>query len=164
MILRKAEDKDLARVVEIYNSSIAWRQSTADTSPVTVESKKDWFHSRPATRPLLVHEQEGLIYGWASIEDFSDRPAYKYTVELSVYIDHDHLGTGIGTVILSEVVALLPALGVRNAIAKIFSHNDASLKLFANFGFKLWGELPEVCVMDGQASSVSILGLKVDLD
>ena len=51
-----------------------------------------------------------------------------------------------------------------SSIARIFSHNEASLKLFANFGFKQWGELPEVCVMDGQACNVSILGLKVDLD
>jgi phosphinothricin acetyltransferase len=159
--LRKAEDKDLARVVEIYNSSIESRLSTADTSPVTVESKQDWFTLRPDTRPLLVYEKLEKIVGWASIEKFNDRPAYRNTAELSVYIDQFHLGAGIGTVILSEVVALLPTLGIKNAIAKIYSHNAASLNLFGKFDFKLWGELPEVCEMDGQAYSVSILGLKV---
>ena len=131
MTLRKAEDKDLARVVEIYNSSIESRLSTADTSPVTVESKQDWFTLRPDTRPLLVYEKLEKIVGWASIEKFNDRPAYRNTAELSVYIDQFHLGAGIGTVILSEVVALLPTLGIKNAIAKI----DATMALYPKIGF-----------------------------
>jgi len=161
MILRRARNADLERVVEIYNSSIEWRLSTADTLPVSVESKKEWFDSHSDRRPLLIYERSDKIYGWASVESYHERPAYKNTVGLSVYVDHIYLGKGIGTTILSEVVKLLPSLGVRKAIASIYSHNEASIKLFKSFGFKSWGELPEVCEMDGQTYSVSILGLDV---
>lgn len=164
MTLRRAEYKDLTRVLEIYNSSIESRMSTADTSPVTIKSRQDWFALRSKNRPLLIYEELGKILGWASIESFNDRPAYKNTAELSVYIDQLHLGAGLGTKILAEVVALLPDLGVNNAIAKIYSHNAASLKLFSKFGFKRWGELPDVCEVDGQSYSVSILGLRVCRD
>ncbi len=161
MILRKAKEIDLKRVVEIYNSSIEWRLSTADILPASVQSKREWFNSHTQKRPLLVCEKDGNIKGWVSIEPFHDRPAYANTVEIGIYVDHDNLGKGIGTKILGQVIELLPSLYVKVAIANIFSHNVASLKLFGKYGFKLWGELPEVCEMDGQVYSVSILGLKV---
>tara|TARA_B100000315_G_scaffold259824_1_gene317503 strand:- start:9400 stop:9585 length:186 start_codon:yes stop_codon:yes gene_type:complete len=52
-------------------------------------------------------------------------------------------------------------LGIRIVIARIYSHNVASLKLFRNHGFELWGELPDVCEMDDRLYSVSIFGLKI---
>ena len=162
MSLRRAMDKDLARVVEIYNSSVEWRLSTADTSIVSVDSKRNWFASRSKDRPLLVYERSGQIHGWASIDKYHERPAYKNTVSISIYIDHAHIGKRTGTTMLSEVVKLLPSLGVKTAIANIYSHNEASIKLFTNFGFELWGELPDVCEMDGKSYSVCMLGLKID--
>ena len=161
MNIRQAGIEDLERVVEIYNSSIEWRLSTADTSPVSVESRKDWLLSHTESRPLLLCVNSEHIYGWISIEGYKDRPAYKNTVELTIYVDHIHLGKGIGTQMLSNAVTLLPSLGVKSAIANIYSHNEASIRLFRNFGFKQWGELPEVCEMDGRNYSVSIFGLKI---
>ena len=129
---------------------------------MSVESKKNWFQTHSENRPLLVYENSGHICGWASIENFHERPAYKNSVEISIYIDHVSIDKGIGTKILSEVVELLPYLGIQNAIANIYSHNEASIKLFTKFGFELWGELPDVCEMDGKTYNVSIMGLKIE--
>ena len=161
MILRKANTDDLERIVEIYNTSIEWRLSTADLSSVSLESKRDWFNAHSTNRPLLVYGDADHICGWASIQSFHERAAYINTVEISIYIDHDFIGKGLGTKILSKVITRLPSLNISNAIANIYTHNEASIKLFTNHGFKLWGNLPEVCEMDGNKFSVSILGLKV---
>jgi phosphinothricin acetyltransferase len=62
--MRKANENDLERIVAIYNSTIASRRSTADTVPVTVESRREWFLEHDEKRPLLVSTfavvQEGV--------------------------------------------------------------------------------------------------------
>jgi phosphinothricin acetyltransferase len=160
MSLRKTSSQDLERVVEIYNSSIEWRLSTADTSHVSVASKRNWFYGRADNRPVFVYEEFGHIYGWVSVDQYKDRPAYDKAAEVSIYIDHIYTGKGIGTRILTALMPMLPSLGVQTAIAIIFSHNERSLSLFGNFGFKQWGELPDVCEMDGENYSVAIMGCK----
>ncbi len=161
MSLRIAKEGDIERVVEIYNSAIPWRLSTADTLAVTIESKRGWFDSHSECRPLYVYESEGNVIAWASIRDYHERPAYHATVELSIYIDHSETGKGLGSEILPECIRRCRGFGVKNIVASIYTHNEASIKLFKKFGFEQWGELPEVCEMDGKLYSVSFLGLKL---
>jgi L-amino acid N-acyltransferase YncA len=70
--IRDATIDDLPLIVEIYNSTIASRLSTADTEPVTVESRHEWFYSHlnGRNRPLWVAELEGTIAGWLSFNSF----------------------------------------------------------------------------------------------
>jgi phosphinothricin acetyltransferase len=159
---RSAIKQDIDRVIQIYNSSIEWRLSTADTSAVSVESKADWFNSHTKDRPLFVYESDDkIVLGWASIRNFNDRPAYINTVEISIYIDHAYIGQGIGSKILADSIEFLKEIQIKTVIANVYSHNSASIKLFKNFGFIQWGELPDVCEMDGKFYSVSVLGLKI---
>ncbi|WP_339382997.1 GNAT family N-acetyltransferase, partial [Klebsiella aerogenes] len=60
---------------------------TADTMPVTVESREEWFNEHnPGKRPLWVIENpSGEIIGWVSFQSFYGRPAYDATVEISIY-------------------------------------------------------------------------------
>ena len=82
-------------------------------------------------------------------------------MELSIYIDHSEIGKGLGSKILPECISRCRGFGVKNFVANVYTHNEASMKLFKKFGFEQWGELPEVCEMDGKMYSVSILGLKL---
>ena len=60
---------DLPRIVEIYNSTIPGRMVTADTAPVTVQSKEKWFHEHSQDfRPLWVVKYKGEICGWLSFQ------------------------------------------------------------------------------------------------
>ena len=84
--MRKAEPNDLKRIVEIYNSSISSRMSTADIVPITIENKKNWFDSHNETRPIFVHEVNGYITAWVSFQNFYGRSAYHITAEISIYV------------------------------------------------------------------------------
>lgn len=159
--MRKAVEQDLERIVEIYNSTVASRTSTADTTPVAVESKRAWLLEHTDKRPLLVYEMDQQIIGWASFQDFYGRPAYHRTAELSIYLDAAYRGKGLGETILRECIAMCPQLGIANLVGFVFSHNQASLRLLEKFGFAKWGELIEVAEMDGKLYSLSILGLKL---
>src|SRR6267143_5251942 len=86
-IHRAATRSDLPQIVAIYNSTIPSRIVTADTEPVSVESRVSWFEEHtPNRRPLWVVEDAGRVVAWLSFSSFYGRPAYAKTAELSVYV------------------------------------------------------------------------------
>ena len=90
-------------------------------------------------RPLYVKtDEEGNIYGWLSFETFYGRPAYNGTVEMSIYLNQNYRGKGLGSLFLQEALELAPSLGIRTLLAFIFGHNEASIKLFKKHGFETW--------------------------
>jgi phosphinothricin acetyltransferase len=161
-LIRDATREDLARVVEIYNATIPSREVTADVEPVSVESRIPWFEAhRPGYRPLWVAEDAGRVEGWLSMSTFYGRPAYDATVELSVYVAEEQRGRGLGSTLLRHAFTQAPAIGVDTLIGFIYRHNLRSLRLFHQHGFERWGLLPGVCVLDGVARDVVIVGRKL---
>lgn len=161
--MRIATEKDLKDIVAIYNSTISTRQSTADTSEVSVASRLEWFRQHdPEKRPLLVHEDSGKVVGWVSFQSFYGRPAYDHTAEISIYISPQYRGKGLGRLLLEESLKLTEPLFIKNVVCFIFSHNTPSIRLFKSFGFEEWGTLPNVAEMDGNEYSLSIIGKRVN--
>ncbi|MEN3294882.1 MAG: hypothetical protein V7642_4135 [Burkholderiales bacterium] len=159
---RLATPDDLPAIVAIYNSTVASRQVTADTEPVSVESRRVWFaeHS-PDKRPLWVAEHEGQIIGWLSYSNFYGRPAYAGTAELSVYIHEQARGKGLGRYFLQQAIDFAPRIAVHTLLGFIFGHNIPSLKLFEAFGFERWANMPRVATLDGVERDLIILGKRV---
>lgn len=154
---------DLPQIVKIYNSTIASRMVTADTEPVTVESRVHWFHHHSVgKRPLWVVLQEpGTMIGWVSFGDFYGRPAYDATAEISIYLDPAVRGNGYGKQALEYCISNAPSLGINTLLGFIFSHNTPSLKLFNHLGFEQWGLLPNIAVLNGTERSLVIVGKRV---
>ncbi len=162
---RDAREADLAGVVAIYNSTIPGRGVTADLDPVTVESRLDWFHAhQPDRRPLWVAEDASGMLGWLSFSDFYGRPAYRASVEVSIYLAEQARGRGLGRTFLQRAIAFAPAIGVHTLLGFIFGHNAVSLALFERYGFTRWGTLPRVATLDGVERDLIIVGLRVDDD
>lgn len=163
MTIRDATAADLTVIVAIYNAAIPGRLATADTEPVSVESRRPWFAAHaPATRPLWVWEGDGAVGGWLSLQSFYGRPAYAATAELSVYVAPTHQRRGIARRLVGHAMRRSPALGVSTLLGFVFGHNAPSLALFASFGFARWGRLPSVAVLDGIERDLLILGRRVD--
>lgn len=163
MTLRHATAPDLPAIVEIYNASIPGRLATADTSPVTVASREEWFRAfDPATRPLWVREVDGRVAGWLGLRSFYGRPAYHRTVESAVYVAPWAQRRGIAGALLAHALREAPGLGIATVLAFIFDHNAPSIALYEGFGFARWGLLPRVCEMDGVERDVAILGRRLD--
>jgi len=158
---REAVLEDLPQIVKIYNTTIATGISTADTKEVSVESRLVWFEAHTSKRPIWVKEYHGKIIAWLSFQPFYGRPAYAQTVEISIYIDPNFRGKKLGQQFLTEALEKAPTLEIKNILAFIFKDNDTSLKLFKRFGFKEWGNLPSVAVIEGQEKDLLILGLKL---
>ncbi|MEI2271336.1 GNAT family N-acetyltransferase [Sphingobacterium sp. ML3W] len=163
LVFRDARQEDLPRIVAIYNTTIASRMVTADTSPVTVESRQKWFdeHS-PSKRPLWLVEEKNNILGWVSFQSFYGRPAYDATVEISIYLDEQQRGRGLGKQILQYCIDKAPSLGVNTLLGFIFAHNVPSITLFEKMGFQEWANLPNIATLDGVERSLKILGKRLN--
>lgn len=163
MTIRNAVEQDLARVVDIYNAAVPSKRSTADTEPVSIESKSEWFRKHnPERRPLLVYEINNEIAAWVSFEDFYGRPAYHHTAEISIYILPEHQGQRLGQTLLREALELAPKLELKTLTGYVFAHNEPSIRLLRAFGFQEWGRLPNVAEMDGKEFSLCIMGKRLD--
>lgn len=160
---RNAAIDDMAQIVAIYNSTVPARMVTADTEPVTVESRLPWFHEHNAsTRPLWVIEDENKrIIGWVSFQSFYGRPAYAATAEISIYLDVLQRGKGIGKEVLQYSTDKAKLFGIKTLLGFIFAHNEPSLKLFRQSGFEEWATLPDIAVLDGVERSLKIVGKRI---
>ena len=92
--------------------------------------------------PYLVAEIDGCVAGYAYAAPYRARPAYRYTVEDSVYIHHEYARRGIGGALLPALIAACEGAGCRQMVAVIGdSANHASIRLHEKFGFTRAGLL-----------------------
>src|SRR5215471_5600703 len=161
-MIRDATAADLAAIVAVYNASIPGRLATADTEPVSVESRQAWFRDRDFARhPIWVDEREGAVAGWLSFGKFYGRPAYAATAEVSIYVAPTAQRAGVATALMDRAIARAPALGLTTFLGFVFAHNAPSVALCRKYGFAEWGRLPRVAVLDGIERDVVILGLRL---
>ena len=92
--IRPALRQDLPAIVDIYNSTVATRQSTADLSPTTVAEREIWFAAHTDKRPIYaLYDADGTVLAWGSFSDYHPRYAYHISAEVSIYVRHDMRGT-----------------------------------------------------------------------
>lgn len=161
--VRDATRADLPAVVDIYNQSIPGGWSTADTAPVTVESREGWFAQfDPARRPLWMAEEDGQIIAWVGLSSFyAGRPAYAATAEVSTYVATAHHRRGIGLFLKRRMIAACPRLGVTTLVSMHFDHNEATRRMNARLGFEPAGHLAEIAVVGGARRGLVISLLRV---
>ena len=164
MHIRNAQTNDFQQIINIYNSTIASRQVTADLQEVSLESRQNWFasHQNQANRPMLVMvDDKDTVLAWGTFSDYYPRDAYNITAEISIYVHQEHRGQQLGQRMLQHMLDMAPSLKILNVIAVIFAHNKPSVKLFEKFGFKHWGRLPQVCQLDQQLADIVLLGKRL---
>ena len=161
--IRDAVGEDLPQIIMIYNASIPFYLATADTEPITVESRLAWFAAHtPDTYPLWVVENaQNQVIGWLGFQRFYGRPAYAKTAELSIYLHQEHQGKGLGKLLLSRAITQGKTLGLQTLLGFIFAHNEPSLRLFTGLQFEQWGFLPRVAILDNQERDLVILGRRL---
>jgi len=161
-MIRDAAAEDLGSIVSIYNAAIPGRLATADTEPVSVESRQEWFRQHiPGKHPLWVIQRDQRIAGWLSFSPFYGRPAYAATAEVSVYVAPEVHREGLARQLLEQAISRARGLGIETLLGFIFAHNEPSLQLFERFEFRRWGHLPRVARLDGVERDLVIVGRRL---
>ncbi|WP_110113329.1 GNAT family N-acetyltransferase [Bacillus sp. CGMCC 1.16541] len=145
VIIRQAKQEDLASLVDIYNQSVLQSAATFDLSPVSIEDRQSWFHTHQDPQfPLIVAEKDGVVAGYASLSTYREKEAYKRTTEISIYVDGNQQGHGLGKKLMIAILDLAKQLNYHVVIAGITKGNDKSIKMHKQFGFTFCGEFREV--------------------
>lgn len=163
MNIRLVEEKDYQQVLDILNEAIEKRIYTAQLSKANMEDRKAWFiHHSSIKHPMFVAEDEERVIGWVTLTEFrAGREGFRYTSEISYYIDNRSQGKGLGTQMMGLAIEAARELGFTSLIAVIFESNLISIKLAEKHGFELWGRLPGVVDIDGDIFSCDYWGLKL---
>ena len=161
--IREATEADLPAIVDIYNQSIPGGWSTADTRPITVADRVEWFRKfNPATRPIWVAEMDGRVVATTYLSSFyGGRPAYDATAEISLYIATAHQRRGLGLWLKKFVIAQCPRLGVTTLLSMYFDHNPGTQRINDQLGFKPLGHLTEIAMVQGQKRGLIISALRI---
>ena len=155
--IRKATLSDIEDINRIYNEAVEKTVSTFDTKPKTVEEQRKWFKGHGPKNPIVVAEWNGKIVGWAALSKYSDKCAYLDTSEISLYVQEDYHGKGIGRRLMEEIIREGKRVGIHAIIAKITDGNDISIHLHESMGFKYVGILKEVGFKFGKRLDVRLM-------
>lgn len=141
LCIRPLEPQDIPACLEIYNEYI---KNTTITFEETLLSP-DAFAARVqrirSSYPYLVAEEDGTVIGYAYLDAYNERSAYRYTADLSIYLAHDCLSRGVGTKLLAAVEEAGRQMGLHSLVAIITEENERSLRFHAKNGYREVGRL-----------------------
>jgi L-amino acid N-acyltransferase YncA len=135
-MIRPIQEKDLKDILEIYNDAIINTTAVYDYKPHTLEDRKKWYKQKmDEGYPILVCEQDKRIVGFATFGPFRAWPAYKYSIEHSIYVNRECRKKGIGTSLLKELIDIANEREYMTLIAGIDATNQKSIAMHKKFGF-----------------------------
>jgi L-amino acid N-acyltransferase YncA len=159
-IIRDARAEDLPAIAAIYADYV---EHTTVTFAETAPSLAEW-HDRLASPglPFLVAEQRGEVAGMAYCSPWKTKSAYRFTVESTVYLRPSAAGRGMGTTLLTALIARCATAGIREIIAVIADNgNAASERLHERCGFVHAGRLTGVGQKHGKTLDTVLLQLSL---
>jgi L-amino acid N-acyltransferase YncA len=148
--LRAAGPADAVEICRIYNQGIRDRVATLETEERTPEERAQWLEAHGPRHPVLVAESDGAVVGWASLNVFNARRAYEHVADLSLYVERDWRGRGVGRQLLEALVASARELGFHKLVLAAFPWNAAGMRAYARAGFREVGTYREQGRLDGR--------------
>ncbi len=150
--VRVVEARDIAAITRIYADAVKSGTATFEVDPPDEVEIARRLHALTANNyPYLVAERPGAIAGYAYAGPYHLRPAYRWTVEDSIYLEPQCQGQGIGGLLLRQLLADAEQRGFRQMIALVGdSTNAASIAVHASAGFREIGTLRSVGFKHGR--------------
>lgn len=131
-----------AEILAILNDAILHTTALYDYRPRPLSSMDAWFDVKAAAGyPVIGAVASGRLLGFATYGEFRARPAYKYTVEDSVYVERESQGLGIGRLLLEALIERARTQGYHTLVGGIDAGNTASIALHRRCGFSYCGEI-----------------------
>ena len=162
MTIRPATMADLPAINAIYNHYVLTSTCTYQLEPTTDAERSKWFAGRSTMHPVIVAEERGTVVGWGSLSPYNLRCGYAGSVELSVYIHHDHHRKGIGKALCVELIRLSKAAGLHTIIGGISTEQAPSIALHESLGFVKVAHLKEMGVKFGKRLDVGYWQLMLE--
>lgn len=131
------------QILDIFNDAILNSTALYDYKPRTMDMMASWFEAKAkGNYPVIGFvTPEGELLGFGSYGTFRAWPAYKYTVEHSLYVAPKHRGAGLGRMLLREIITCAQQQNYHVLVGGIDSQNTTSIALHKKFGFEHAGTI-----------------------
>lgn len=140
-------ERHAAAILDIFNDAIVNSTALYDYQPRTAQNMLSWFEAKRAGGfPVIgIEDAQGQLLGFCSWGSFRAYPAYKYTVEHSVYVHPQHRGRGLGRQLMDLLIEEARRRGdIHVIVGAIDAANAGSIALHKNLGFEHVGQMPQV--------------------
>jgi L-amino acid N-acyltransferase YncA len=134
--IRSATRRDAPAILSIYAPAVLTTPATFEVHPPSEQEMDARIATTLESFPWLVLEDEARVVAYAYAGRFHTRPAYRWSVEVSVYVDTNHRGRGAGKALLGALLRELDRWGFVNAFAGVTLPNPSSIRLFEGLGFE----------------------------
>jgi len=162
-MIRLASENDLESILAIYNDAILNTTAVYTYHAKTLEERQLWFRKKHEEGyPLWVYEYEGNVVGYATYGSFRSSPAYKYTIEHSVYVHKEFRKQGFGRALLKTIIEDANAKGYATIVAGIDAANTKSIHLHETLGFVSAGLIHKAGYKFGQWLDLAFYQLMLD--
>jgi len=147
--IRAATVADADAICRIYNQGIEDRVATLETELRTPDERRQWLAGRSPRHPVIVAEYDRQLVGWASLNVFNARAAYRFVADISVYVDRAARGKGVGNALMPRLVELGREHGFHKLVLSAFPTNTGGIALYTKHGFRTVGIHQEQGQLDG---------------
>lgn len=153
--IRQGRGEDLEQLVAIYNHHVVHGNATFDEGPVTLEDRAEWIAQFSVQGPhrLVLATDGDLVLGYASSAVYRQHPAFRHTVETSIYLHPDATGRGIGGRLYDRLLNDLADSSARRVVASVALPNDASVALHLSRRFRAVGTFHDYAIKHGTVIS-----------
>ena len=146
LTIRPFRSLDWEDVSIIYAQGLSTRNATFETQVPEYESWIKKFHPHL----LWVAVENNQVIGWAGLQPVSVRKVYEGVVEVTIYIDNNSAGKGVGTALIKHLIVESEKAGIWTLYASIFPENTASIRLHVSNGFREIGYREKIAQLDGK--------------
>jgi L-amino acid N-acyltransferase YncA len=145
-MIREMISEDSSRVLEIYKMGIDTHNATFETDVPfwTAWDSNHLKHSR------FVYTDNEKVLGWVALSPVSSRSAYKGVAEVSIYVDTQTHGKGIGSLLMEKAITSSEEHGIWTLFSSVFPENQATLRLHEKFDFRIIGTRERIAQMNGK--------------
>lgn len=151
MIIRKAERSDVPAMRKIFNEVLRNTNSIYREEEVTLEERYAWFDEKiDHGFPIFGAYEGDQLIGYAGYGTFRAAQGYRKSVELTIYVDVAHRGSGVGSKLMQTIIEHAKVDGYHVMIGAIDAANQQSIEFHKRFGFIEVARMPEVALKNDQ--------------
>ncbi len=138
-MIRDARPEDAPAIAAIYAWYVRETAISFELVPPSADEMRQRMEHITRRYPWILHEEDGRILGYAYAGEYKSREAYRYTVELAVYLDRDARGRGLGSLLTTALLDRLRPMNYYTALACITCGNERSIGMVEKLGFERVG-------------------------
>ncbi len=152
--IREMLPQDEARALEIFKQGIDGGIATFDTVlPTPEEWRKDFIEDCR----WVLEDENNTIVGWCGLKPISKRDCFKGVAEVSIYLDNNFQGQGLGSILLKKLIINSENKNFWTLQSNIFPENEASIKFHQKNGFRTVGIHQKIGVLNGTWKDLVVL-------